>query len=188
MVVAADGAESRTLGESIDVRGTADWSPDGAWVVTGGIDEKGPGLFKIPVDGGAPERLASGQASDPVWSSDGNLILYAGPNVAAQAPLMGVRPDGAAVVLPPIHVSTGTARHRFLPDGSGVVFLQGGIYGRSFWLLDLASKATRQLADLPSETDLGDIGAFDVTPDGKQIIFGRSNDNSDIVLIDLPPR
>ena len=188
MVVAADGAESRTLGESIDVRGTADWSPDGAWVVTGGIDEKGPGLFKIPVDGGAPVRLASGQASDPVWSSDGNLIIYAGPNVAAQAPLMGVRPDGAAVVLPPAHVAAGTARHRFLPDGSGVVFLQGGIYGRSFWLLHLASKSIRQLADLTSETDLGDIEAFDVTPDGKRIIFGRSSDNSDIVLIDLPPR
>jgi hypothetical protein len=99
------------------------------------------------------------------------------------------RSDGAAVVLPPVHVSAGTARHRFLPDGSGVVFLQGGIYGRSsFSLLHLASKATRQLADLTSETDLGDIGAFDITPNGKRIIFGRSSDNSDIVLIDLLPR
>ena len=33
-------------------RGTADWSPDGAWIVTGGSDAQGPGLFKIPVDGG----------------------------------------------------------------------------------------------------------------------------------------
>jgi hypothetical protein len=28
--------------------------------------------------------------------------------------------------------------------------------------------------------------SFDVTPDGKQIVFDRSRENSDIVLIDLP--
>jgi len=27
---------------------------------------------------------------------------------------------------------------------------------------------------------------FDVTPDGKQIVFDRLRENSDIVLIDLP--
>ena len=27
---------------------------------------------------------------------------------------------------------------------------------------------------------------FDVTPDGKEIVFDRSRENSDIVLIDLP--
>jgi hypothetical protein len=29
------------------------------------------------------------------------------------------------------------------------------------------------------------VGSFDVTPDGKQIVFDRLRDNSDIVLIDL---
>ena len=50
-----------------------------------------------------------------------------------------------------------------------------------FWLLDLATN-TSQL------TRLGDHGAatFDITPDGKEIVFDRSRDNSDIVLIDLP--
>jgi hypothetical protein len=27
---------------------------------------------------------------------------------------------------------------------------------------------------------------FDITPDGKQIVFDRLRENSDIVLIDLP--
>ena len=43
----------------------------------------------------------------------------------------------------------------------------------------------RVLADLK----LGfDMKSFDVSPDGKQILFDRIRENSDIVLIDLPPR
>lgn len=38
-------------------------------------------------------------------------------------------------------------------------------------------------------TRLGDQGllaTFDITPDGKHIVFDRSREKSDIVLIDLP--
>ena len=65
-IMSADGTNSRTLAPSIEIRGaagqgTADWSPDGAWIVAGGDDAQGPGLFKIPVDGGAPVRLVAGR-------------------------------------------------------------------------------------------------------------------------------
>jgi Tol biopolymer transport system component len=43
---------------------------------------------------------------------------------------------------------------------------------------------TRQVARL---TDEGSR-TFDITPDGKRIVFDRVRQNSDIVLIDLPPR
>ena len=38
-------------------------------------DAHGPGLFKIPAKGGAPVTLVSGQAYNPVWSPDGQLIV-----------------------------------------------------------------------------------------------------------------
>ena len=34
----------------------------------------------------------------------------------------------------------------------------------------------------------GDIRTFDITPDGKQIVFDRVAENSDIVLIQRPPQ
>ena len=38
-----DGSQPRAIGESIDVAGTSDWSPDGQWVVVGGATEgQGP--------------------------------------------------------------------------------------------------------------------------------------------------
>jgi hypothetical protein len=52
----------------------------------------------------------------------------------------------------------------------------------------LAAGTTRQLAELTWNTGQGEIRAFDITSDGKQIIFDRLSENSDIVLIDLPPR
>ena len=89
--MSADGTNSRTLAASIDLRGvegqgTADWSPDGEWIVTGGDDGHGPGLFKIPVDGSAPVRLVSDEAVNPIWSPNGDLIVYAVPFGGSRRP------------------------------------------------------------------------------------------------------
>ena len=97
----------------------------------------GAGLFKIPVAGGPPIRLVPGVATNPSWSPKGDLILYKGGNVGGQAPLLGVRPDGGAVELPVAETTGGDLR--FLPDGSGAVFVRGGFgVPRAFWLLDLS--------------------------------------------------
>ena len=49
-------------------------------------------------------------------------------------------------------------------------------------MLDLATMKSRPLTHLNNSAAMR---AFDVTPDGKQIVFDRQKDNSDIVLIDL---
>jgi dipeptidyl aminopeptidase/acylaminoacyl peptidase len=179
----AEGNEFRPLGDSIDISGAADWSPDGQWIVTGGTDAQSPGLFKIPVGGGAPVRLTTGEASNPVWSpAAGNLIVYAGENVGFFAPLRAVRPDGTPVKLPSIQVLREGVRARFLPDGSGLVYLQGLPSAQNFWLLDLATRKTRELTRL---NNAGAIRSFDISPQGN-IVFDRLRGNSHIVLIDLP--
>ena len=77
-------------------------------------------------------------------------------------------------------------RYRFMPGGKALVVLQGTFSRRNFWMFDLGTGHLRQLTDLkPSEFDMK---SFDVSPDGKQILFDRARENSDIVLIDLPPR
>jgi len=189
MLVTADGAESRTLADSIDVQGAADWAPDGSAIVTGGSDEQGLGLFRIPIDGGTPVRLAKGLAINPVWSPDGSLIVYAATSVSGRQPLAAVRPDGTPVELPQIQVATGNQGHRFLPKGKGLVYRQTGL-GRAgtgesvdIWLQDLDSKTKTHLAHL---TGRYATLSFDITPDGKRIVFDRVNDNSDIVLIEIP--
>jgi hypothetical protein len=181
-VLSADGAQLRVLTESVDARGAAEWSPDGQWIVTGGSAAGVEGLFKIPVGGGAAERIVDGEALNPVWSPDGSLIVYAGPQVQATFPLLAVRPDGESVRLPEISMLRSGERMRFLPDGSALVYMQGLQPSQDFWQLDLATMQSRQLTRL----DPGPaMRTFDITPDGTRIVFDRSSENSDIVLIEL---
>jgi serine/threonine protein kinase len=184
-VTDVDGGVLRPLADSIDIRGAAAWSPEGKWLVVGG--ESPEGLFKVPVDGGPPIPLHSGFASNPAWSSRDDLIVFSGSSKAGRSPLLGVRPDGQKVVLKQVQMFGVSARPRFLPDGSGVVFAFNSDPGQGpdLWLLDLAKKTTRQLTALAGSETQGMIGVFDVTADGK-LVFDRQTDNSDVLLIKLP--
>jgi Tol biopolymer transport system component len=182
-ILSADGAEVKPIAETLGMQGSASWSPDGKWIVTGANDATGPGLFKIPIDGGAPVRLVAAPALNPVWSPDGRLIVYAGAEVASTLPLLAVSPDGASVELPPIRLRGWGERVRFVPDGKALVYMQGRLSAQDFWLLDLATMKSRQLTRLKSA---GAMRTFDITPDGRSIVFDRQQENSDIVLIDLP--
>ena len=182
-VLAADGGELQTLSRSIAARGGASWSPDGKWIVVGGTEQGREGLFKIPADGGPAVRLREGPAINPVWSPDGRLIAYVGANVSAYAPLLAVREDGTAVDVPRILMRRDGERLRFTPGGHELIYMQGATRAQNFWMLNLDTMQTRQLTHL---TRRDTMRTFDVMADGKQIVFDRLRDNSDIVLIDLP--
>jgi len=182
-VLSADGAQLQPIAEGIDVQGTSCWSPDGKWIVTGGSGANGPGLFKIPLDGGPAVRVVAGPALNPVWSPDGSLIVYAGTNVRTFAPLLAVHPDGTSVELPKISVRRLGERVRFLPDGKSLIYMQGLLASQDFWLLDLASMKSRPLTRLENRATMR---TFDITSDGKQIVFDRLRENSHVVMIDFP--
>jgi len=185
-VIASDGTGLRPLSNAVDVRGTASWSPDGKWIVTGGSDRDGAGLFKLPADGGSPVRIATGPFLDPGWSPRGDLIVYGGTQVFTLMPLLGVHPDGTPAKLPEIHVQRDGERARFLPDGSGLVYMLGPTTaGQDFWLLDLGTMRSRRLTRL---NDPAAMQTFDITSDGSRIVFDRLREDADILLIDLSTR
>ena len=182
-VMAADGTRLHPLSADVDIRGAASWSPDGKWIVVAGSDSKGPGLYKLPADGQPAVRIATGSFLDPVWSPRGDLIVYCGQQLFTLAPLLAVHPDGTTAKLPEIRVQREGERARFLPDGSGLVYMLGDTMSeQDFWLLDLGTMQSRRLTHLSSSAVMR---TFDVTSDGGRIVFDRSVEDSDVLLIDL---
>ena len=183
-VIAADGTGLRPLSNDVDVRGTPSWSPDGKWIVAAGSDRDGAGLFKVSADGGGPPvRIATGTFQDPVWSPRGDLIVFGGTQVFTVMPLLAVHPDGTPAKLPEINVQRDGERVRFLPDGTGLIYMLGTTTaGQDFWLLDLGTMRSRRLTQLSNPAAMR---TFDITPDGRRIVFDRLRENSNILLIDL---
>jgi Tol biopolymer transport system component len=184
-VMSADGTSMHRLAEGLDVADAPSWSPDGKWIAVVANEGKANPLYKVPIDGKEPVRLVEGVNFDPVWSPDGRFILYSESRGGASHRLRGVTPDKQPYPLPEVWVRYAGNRCRFLSDGKTLVIVQGGLRSQNFWLLDLGTGRLRQLTNLRPGFD---TKTFDVSPDGKTILFDRYRENSDIVLIDLPPR
>jgi Tol biopolymer transport system component len=115
------------------------------------------------------------------------MIVYSGPNSFTLTPLLAIRADGTPIKMPNIVTQRDGERMRFTPDGRSLVFMRGteATPWQDFWLLDLNTMNTRRLTRL---TDRATMRTFDITPDGKQIVFDRLRENSGVVLIETQTR
>lgn len=182
-VMDADGSGLRMLAEEMNVRGAPAWSPDGRWIAFAAIRNGKQRLFKVPADGGEPIRLGDGYALDPVWSPAGQFLIYSGADVGTNVPVKAINADGTPRVIPDLVLSRGSRRMDFLGADDALVILKGNLSYKEFWAVNLETGAERQLADIGPGPMVSD---FDVSADGREIVFDRVSDASDIVLIELP--
>jgi Tol biopolymer transport system component/predicted Ser/Thr protein kinase len=181
-VMSADGTDVRAVADNLRVTGAPAWSPDGKWIVTGVDGDQGRKLLKIPLDGGAPVTLADKPSFNPVLSRDGRLIVFSEMVQGAVLPMRAVTPDGQAASLPDVLVRTGGERYRSLRNGNQMIVLRGLYRQQNFWLLDLTSGKMRQLTNLQEGSA---IRGFDLSPDGKSIVFDRVKENARAVVIEF---
>jgi Tol biopolymer transport system component len=179
----ADGGNARVVADSLDLRGSPAWTPDGRSLTSAANDRGVPHLFQVPAAGGAPTALLREYSLDPVWEPAGSFVAYSGPDIGTTFSVRAAMPDGTAHAIPPMTPLTRGARHmKFLSQGHELVFLRGEIAHKDLWLMDLSTGTEQQLTHLPADFNIGD---FDISPDGRQVILERVQERSDIVLLDL---
>lgn len=182
-VINADGSDARSLAQQLEFRGAPAWSPDGAWIAVSALQGSEPHLFKLPVGGGPAVQLTDEYALDPVWAPSGRFLLYTSADVGTAFELHAVSADGSAHAIPKITLNRGSRRLAFLgADEYTLVILKGELSRKEFWAVDLRSGAERALTNLGTGQIIGD---FDVAADGRRIVFDRTHEESDIVLIEL---
>jgi Tol biopolymer transport system component len=183
-VMNSDGTGTKVVTDSLTLRGNPAWAPDGQSIVAAVVQGGEPRLMKIPVDGGAPLPLVSEYSLDPTWSPDGQFLLYSGPDVGTTFAVRAVAPDGRPYPLPALILSRGARRIVFWRDSHSIVVLRGEVSQKSFWVVDLQTGARRQLIDLAPGTEIGD---FDISANGEEIVFDRAEQRSLVALIQRSP-
>jgi Tol biopolymer transport system component len=167
------------------VRGAPAWSPDGQWLAVAANRDGEPHLFKIPVGRGAPLLLVKEYSTDPIWSPSGRFLIYSGADIGTTFSVKAVNADGTAHDLAKLILTRGARRLAFLGGDDALVVMKGDISHKEFWVVDLNTGQQRQLTNLGREFAIDD---FDVSADGREIIFDRAREESDIVLFELPDR
>jgi Tol biopolymer transport system component len=179
----ADGTNARVVADSLDLQGAPAWAPDGQSITSAADDHGVPHLFRVPVDGRSPVLFVREYAVDPAWASAGNFVVFSGPDIGTTFSVKAVTADSAAHPLPAMTLTRGARHLAFLDGGRALVFLRGDIQHKNLWRIDLETGAERQLTNLARDFD---IRAFDISPDGREVVLEREQEHSDVILLDLP--
>ncbi|HET6628521.1 MAG TPA: hypothetical protein VFG91_01975 [Woeseiaceae bacterium] len=181
MDLAGDESRSRAVTESLALRGSPAWWPDGQSVVSAVMRDGEPRLMRIFLNGDSPVLLVSEYSIDPVWAPGGRFLVYSGADVGTTFPLRAAEGDGRPHPIPGLMLTRGARRVAFLNDRPTLIFLRGKLGHKDLWLIDLQSGSERALTHLPQDFVIAD---FDVSEDGTEVVLERVQETSELALIE----
>jgi Tol biopolymer transport system component len=177
------GGGPRRLTNGPTTNGLACWSRDSRWIYYRRYDEQGADIFRLPADGGAPERVTNNAPRGPEFAADrcaeafdGRTLYY--KQADGDAPLVARPLDGG-----PERVAVDCVAARGFdvgPDGVYYVGCATAERAQPFYRLDPVS-GRREL--LGSAEMAGDL-TITVSPRGGAILFTKATQRADLMLIE----
>jgi len=181
-VMNADGTGLRVVTDALELRGAPAWTPDGRSISIAADDHGASHLYRVSIDGRSVSPLVREYSTDPAWSPDGNFVIFSGPDVGTRFAVKAATADGAAHSLPPLVLARGSRHIAVLSGGRELAYLGGEIQHKNLWLLDPETGTQHQLTNLSPEFN---ASGFDISSDGHEVVFERTVESSQIVLLDL---
>ena len=191
-LAAADGSGARQVTrDGVDAENPVA-APDGEWIYYASANPKTRGIAKIRPDGGGAALVVAGNAIEPEVSPDGAHVAFVADEGTQKAALRVARISDGAVVfeieLPAWNTGGGVdqGRSRWLPDGSGLVYVMREGANSGVYLIPFAPGAApagqpRRVAWLAPDLDAESMG---VTPDGATLVVSFREQLQDLMLAD----
>jgi len=158
-------------------------SPDEKSIAYYSLDAGKSEIFKIPIDGGTPQKMSDLPGFGATFSPDGKLLAFrSSQGTAADYHLkIAVVPATGGPVVHEFETDPRADHIRmlFTPDSKGLAYsiLDGGV--ANLWVQPLSGGPLKQLTFFKSMR----IGDFAFSHDGKSIALLRGGVTSDVVLI-----
>jgi Tol biopolymer transport system component len=183
-VDAGDGGEPKRL--TFDGAGVSNlaWAPNGREIVFSRRHSGKNRLFRIPVEGGAPEWIAAtgSDSQYPAFSSDGTKLVWRQNMVDTD--IFRLALNGGSEKsrgLSNLIVSTALeASPRYSPDGKRIAFVSNRSGSDEIWVCDSDGENPIRLTSFRGPL----AGSPSWSPDSKQIVFDcRPEGNADIYAV-----
>jgi Tol biopolymer transport system component len=149
-------------------------------------------LMRVPSTGGAPQKLNDLNMRLAKVSPDGRLIAalyWTDPKAVPKLALIPLEGGAAtqvidlpqAVAARPYQDQSGLD---WMPDSRSVVFAMYKNGVANLWLQPLSPSGNKPAPPRQwTHFSSNDVGAFAISPDGKQVVFSRDSSTSDIAII-----
>ncbi|MEO5896631.1 MAG: LpqB family beta-propeller domain-containing protein, partial [Vicinamibacterales bacterium] len=169
-----------------DILDAVSWAPDNRRIVYAAGVGDGTALWIADADTGRTEQIQTPPAREPAWSPRGDMIavIRVKDNTVA---VHFISPQGTELRAPiPVNAVGQPMALTWSPDGTRIALLN--LPGRGFadaWTLDIASGQLRRVLSLPPPHELDGVAW---TPDGRSLILGRIEFDTEVLLVEGLPR
>ena len=135
-------------------------------------------ISTISIDGSEPRQLTTNTSAKPVFSPDGTQIacLYEEQEAKPKISIISAK-DGVLIKAFPLPSGL-SFPIRWTPDGKAIMYSlrRGGV--ANLWVQPVDGGEPRQLTNFTSDIIL----SYDLSRDGKNLVFSRGTRSSDVVL------
>jgi Tol biopolymer transport system component len=166
-----DGSNPSKLATEVD---WAECSLDGKWVLYLSAST----LYRIPIDGGPPKKVAYTLGGVGAVSPDGEWIAYLYPEGALPQWQLVVVPSRGGEAKRTFTVPWDVNELRWSPDGKGVQYITTRGGATNVWEQRLTGGTPRPITNFIS----GRLFDFSWTRDGQQLLLAKGDRTSNVVL------
>jgi Tol biopolymer transport system component/DNA-binding winged helix-turn-helix (wHTH) protein len=183
-VMDANGGVPRKLETGTRMNSLPSWSRDGRWIYfNSGLTHSILTVWRVAATGGRAVQLTKTAPSMPIESPDGQYVYFV-RFTEGKFRLWRMRPDGSGESMVDAMPALRSGGYDWWPVESGIYFYTDTGAKTELDFLDIRSSRIRRIYTF-DKPPAGWLGGLSVSPDGKWLLYSRTDEAaSDLMLVE----